>query len=830
MKKSFSKFISCLLAAVMMLGVLPLGGVNASAYYYDGPYQYGFAHFGCDCAVIIDFDELYEGDVEIPSTLGGLPVKVIDSSAFSHCENITSVIIPDSVTSIGVYAFEDCYGLKSVTIPSSVRTVGQRTFNNCISLESVTIPDSVTYIDEGAFANCSSLESITIPSSVTYIRSDTFHNCTGLESITIPSSVRTIESHAFSGCTSLKSITIPGSVKTIDEYVFFGCSSLESVTISNGVTSIGQRAFVDCENLKNIKIPNSVISIGWYAFGFNYDNDYGNNMTKIPDFSIKGYPGTAAESYANNNGFEFVSLIGSEHEHSFDEGTVTIQPICDNVGEKVFTCTQCDYCYIEEVPELGHDIVENVFKEPTCTAEGESAFICSKCNYSYPIWTSALGHDFTESVTKEPTCTERGEKTFTCSRCDYSYTETIPSLGHDITESVTKEPTCTESGEKVLICTRCDYSDTVVIPATGHTDANNDKICDICGADFIEIVDSGKCGDNITWTLDKDGLLTISGTGKMYDYDVDASIFSNNKVKQVVIRNGVTRIGRCAFEGCGDLESVAIPDSVTSIGTWAFAYCRKLTDITIPYGITNISKNEFYLCTSLKNIEIPNSVTRIDDYAFDSCISLESVTIPNSVRSIHANAFSGCSSLTSIEIPDSVIGISDEAFYHCKNLKSVTIPKSVVRIGEYAFGFVSEQDDENGKLSDFIIRGYNGTAAEVYAKENCFNFISLDGHTHEYAESITSEPTCTENGVKTFICSCGERYTETIPATGHTDSDKNGICDTCGEKFGEPTNPSTNCSCMCHKTGFMGFIYKIARFLWKLFKTHRVCDCGAVHY
>ncbi len=222
--------------------------------------------------------------------------------------------------------------------------------------------------------------------------------------------------------------------------------------------------------------------------------------------------------------------------------------------------------------------------------------------------------------------------------------------------------------------------------------------------------ESGTCGENLTWDL-TDGVLTISGTGAMKDYDDNSkSPWYNNhssitsvtigtgvtsigswafancySLTSVTIPNSVTSIGEVAFHKCSKLTSVTIPNSVTSIGGLAFCECRSLTSVTIPNSVTSIGIQAFYGCSSLTSVTIGNSVTSIGDQAFRDCISLTSVTIPNSVTSIGNSAFEGCSSLTSVTIPNSVTSIGHRTFYNCSGLTSVTIGNSVTSIGGYAF-------------------------------------------------------------------------------------------------------------------------------------------------
>ena len=202
------------------------------------------------------------------------------------------------------------------------------------------------------------------------------------------------------------------------------------------------------------------------------------------------------------------------------------------------------------------------------------------------------------------------------------------------------------------------------------------------------IVASGTCGDNLTWKLDDEGTLTISGKGAMTEWvNIDSAPWKtySNTINKVVIQPGVTSIGKNAFSLCTNLESITIPKSVTSIGWGAFQECGSLKSITIPEGVTSIERSVFYECSSLTSITIPKSVTSIGWSAFQGCSSLKSITIPEGVTSIEWGAFQGCSSLMSITIPESVTSIGEDAFYGCENLKSITIPEGVTSIGWKAF-------------------------------------------------------------------------------------------------------------------------------------------------
>ena len=193
-------------------------------------------------------------------------VTSIGDEAFRECKNLTSITIPNSVTSIGGGAFSYCSRLTSVTLGNSLTSIGDEAFRECIKLTSITLGNSVTSIGGGAFSYCSGLTSVTLGNSVTSIGDEAFRECINLTSITIPNSVTSIGGYAFYSCRGLTSITIPNSVTSIGAAAFSYCSGLTSVTLGNSVTSIGRGAFSYCSRLTSITIPNSVTSIGAAAF------------------------------------------------------------------------------------------------------------------------------------------------------------------------------------------------------------------------------------------------------------------------------------------------------------------------------------------------------------------------------------------------------------------------------------------------------------------------------------------------------------------------------------------------------------------------------------
>ena len=226
-----------------------------------------------------NLDEGIYVNLDLSKTTGR---SYIENEAFSNCDKLAGISIPDSVTKIDLHAFSGCTGLTSVTIPDSVTAIGYYAFQGCTGLTSVTIPDSVTEIGSYAFKDCTGLTSVTIPDSVTEIGSYAFYGCTGLESVTIPDSVTEIGNYAFYGCTGLESVTIPDSVTSIGIDAFDYCSSLTTLTINTADNCLYSKNSDDeiklvlcASNIKKLTIPDNVSYIDSNAF------DYCNGIEEI---------------------------------------------------------------------------------------------------------------------------------------------------------------------------------------------------------------------------------------------------------------------------------------------------------------------------------------------------------------------------------------------------------------------------------------------------------------------------------------------------------------------------------------------------------------------
>ena len=306
-------------------------------------------------------------DIVIPSS-----VTSIGDRAFHWCLSLSDIVIPSSVTSIGDWAFEHCRSLSEIVIPASVTSIGDRAFDHCRSLSDIVIPDSVTSIGNGAFNYCSSLKYISIPKSVICLNGNPFYNWDGkleclspnfiyeddvlfnkgkskiisfrnqnIESYVIPTSVTSIGDNAFTVCRSLSKIVIPSSVTSIGSGAFSFCRSLSDIIIPSSVTSIGDNAFRYCSSLSDIVIPSSVTSIGKGAFSY---------CRSLPKIVIP-------------------SSVTSIGDHAFDG--------CDSLSEIVIPSSVTN---IGDWAFSGCDSLSEIVIPSSVTSIGDSAFY----NCSFP--------------------------------------------------------------------------------------------------------------------------------------------------------------------------------------------------------------------------------------------------------------------------------------------------------------------------------------------------------------------------------------------------------------------------------------------------------------
>lgn len=318
---------------------------------------------------------------------------------------------------------------------------------------------------------------------------------------------------------------------------------------------------------------------------------------------------------------------------------------------------------------------------------------------------------------------------------------------------------------------------------------------------------SGSCGSRVTWELDANGTLTISGTGSMTNYTSSPWKSYADRITAIVIESGVTTIGSHAFYELGKVKTATIPNTVTSIGEAAFCWCESLTAIDIPGSVTFIGEDAFWCCLDLKDVTFHEGLQTIDREAFQGCRLITALDFPESVQSIGYWAFGGCDDLVSVNIPGSVAVLDDSVFSGCVSLQTVTLHEGLTAIGVSAFAYCFELQNVaipgsvqsisdtafylceklgtvtfNGAPPTISDSAFAGAVATVcypapvtawvdvrgqsFGGALTWQSYSVDGHT--YADTVVP-PTCLERGYTRHACiDCGETYMDTyVDALGH---------------------------------------------------------------
>ncbi len=255
---------------------------------------------------------------------------------------------------------------------------------------------------------------------------------------------------------------------------------------------------------------------------------------------------------------------------------------------------------------------------------------------------------------------------------------------HNYVGVVTTEPTCESDGVMTYTCTECGDSYTEVIPG-GHIYENG--FCTRCGEERIL---TGVCGDDLTWTLNGSGVLTISGTGDMYNFSYHYEPLIPwadhiEEIKSVVIEDGATSIGNFAFSNAVNLTSVTLPDTLTLIGESAFRSCIQLADVVWSENLAEVKGFAFMNCTALPSADLGSKIELIGNSAFYGCSGLEEVNLGESLLGIDTLAFGGCTSLTEISMPDTVEALGSDVFNGCTALTTVKLSEGLKNLPAYTF-------------------------------------------------------------------------------------------------------------------------------------------------
>ena len=754
-------------------GVLTISGKGAMWNGDDG--WYGF------CDVLDQADEVTSVVVESG-------VTSIAYEAFRWLESMTSVTIPKTVTSIGCSAFSvGCDAL--TTIKYDGTTSQWKRISSTLSLPLAT--KVVCYngtVTPALSGKCGKNVSYSISDDgvLTISGTGAMNNFTyksdisdcpwhgvryALKKIVVEDGVTSIGSYAFSFDLSVTDVTLPSSLKTIGRNAFWGCYGLTSVVIPEGVTTIGAYVFEQCTAMETITVPASATKFGDRAFGTGeyYDGDYHTQLTDI-------YYGGSRQQWYNAGGGDAAPMVVTVHFNGTTGNIIDGGQCGDNAFwklDKDYTLTisgtgaMWDYPTSEDdswwmdwaLPWKSYEAISRIVVAEGITHIGAYAF-CYTVNataLSLPDSLTTIGQDAfccyggTEIVVPD-NVTEIGYYAF--NTCNNLQTITLPAglreIGPCFIEcDALKTINFGGTMEQWLVCGGGEST----FPVTA-------KVTCAKGGTLRE---GGKCGDNLTWTLDSSGKLTISGTGDMENYASETSrgtdpapwAYASSMIRSVEIGSGVTSIGSYALVDT-NITSLTIPGSVTTIGNYGAYHNRYLAELTLQPGLKSIGKEAFSDSKRLTTVTIPNGVTTIGEEAFvhcwtqlpksDSFTGLTTVTIPGSVTSIGKNAFTDNQQLTTVNFDGTQeqwnaaggknAGVPSSATFHCVKVAASGKCGTGVKWSLASNGVLTITGTGKGIMKDYA----EGSRKPWESKGDVKQIIICEGVTHIGDHAFANSP------------------------------------------------------------------------------------------
>ena len=553
----------------------------------------------------------YQGaptDVTVPATVAGYPVQAIAEKAFSECDSLSSITVPDGVKLVGSSAFYACHSLKTVTLPESVGIISPYAFYYCDKLESVNLPSGLTALSDYAFYACPSLKEISVPSGVTRIGDYGLYACKSLTKLTLPSGLTSIGHYALYDCVGLTELTLPDSLQTIGDYAFYNCKRLSAFTLPKSLTSFGAGALLACDAIKAIEVaPGNTAFTAQDGVLFSAD---GSRLVLYPT----GRDGT---QYTVPDGVteiapEAFSMCGQLTAITLPQGLITLG----------------DYAFSECTGLSGMTLPAGV------TTVGNDAFYaCVKL----------------KSIVLPDSVTAIGEEAF----CDCSSLAQIT-----LPEGLTEIGTYAFSG--------CTALTGMTVPKSVQTIGDGAFLgCDSLPAISVEAGNAAyKAVDGVLLSADGATLCAYPAGKAESVYAVPASVktiapFAMARAKTLVsvtLLEGLTEIGERALAGDFSLTELTLPASLSAVGGGAFGWCNALTEIKVASGNPNFASVDGVLYSADETIlyaypagktaaayTVASTVDAIEKAAFAGAEHLTSVTLQNKASNIGADAFDGCS-------------------------------------------------------------------------------------------------------------------------------------------------------------------------------------------
>ncbi|MBO7433030.1 MAG: leucine-rich repeat protein [Salinivirgaceae bacterium] len=632
--------------------------------------------------------------------------KIIAKDAFYDCDNLqyneydNALYLGSSDNQYYMLVKAKSTDIKSCEINSGCRLIWNSAFSDCSKLTSVIVPDGVVQIGDYAFFYCDSLTSINIPGGVTKIGESAFYNCESLTSITIPDGITSIGEYTFNNCENLTSVTIPESVSEIGYSAFFGCSKLTSINIPSGVTSIGNWAIGRCSSLTTINIPKTVTTIGEGAFSSCYNLNIFCEAESKPD----GWN----DKWNRDNrpvvwGFDvnkkiFKVTVSTEYDW---RGTVAGGRWAVDSSTVTIAATPAeDYKFVKWSNGLT-TATANI----TVTSD---TVLVAEFEYVMPVLYSV---------------------NISANNSEFGRVSGGGYVKNGAAITITATPA---EGCEFVKWSNGLTNDTVTITVTSDT---------TIVAEFAEIAYAGTCGSDATWRYSMlTQTLTISGTGVIERYKTVGDMFSgfttntpwseiSNNIKHVVVNEGITNMGRCAFWGCENLETVKLPSTCTSYGGQTFSQCPKLKEVVV--AATSIWQVDEYCFSNYDSCTLYVPAGKVDYYKNDVVFGLFSnivgaymvivdADIKNGTVEVDNYAIEEGGSFTITPKPDAGCSLEEvlvngeaieksNSVYMVKNVRSNMLVSAVfsrhINVGGFVFKTV---DSTNVELI-----AYNGTDREI---------------------------------------------------------------------------------------------------------------------